>query len=334
MTLSYVGQINLGVLTPISLSVAGSLTTAISSQITAFTDLSAGLTAHPPSFAASISALATLTTALTASLSLPSVDFQAAAVADAITTLTAELTTPLAFASLLNGAAGIFSYAYGGTGASLGPSVSSALSSSWPDGTSSATSSNAVVIGTVTPSVWGNIETFFGAIPPSLPAGLTYLAEMNLGALCPLCVTSTAGVIAGLHAQLNGLVALAANLTLHPPSFTTSLTLAAQLTSTLNAAISLGLPGVSFQLAAVAKAVAALNANLSLLASLTASLGGAGAFVWSYSGTGAGLGPAITSALSGGWPDGTSSSTAANALVLGTVTPAVWTTITSFFGGL
>lgn len=336
MALSYVGKISLAVLNPMSVSVAAALTASLGLQLTAFAELTAGIGISPPSIAGSLAATITIAEqlALAVTATLPSVDFQIVAVAEIIATLTAELGIPLVFQGLLEGEAGIFSYAYNDIGSNFGPDVTNALSASWPDGTPSTGSSNALIIATTLSSAWTDVLTLFNAVPPMLPVGFTYLAQQNIGGIMPILIDASFGTINSLNAQLNGCLALSASLAISPPSFTTSLSLLAELKASLQASLSVTLPGISFQLAAIAGAVAKINATISLLATVSASLAGGSVMIFSYSGTGAGLGPAITSALAASWPDGSPLTANANALVLGTTTSAVWTTMTTFFAGI
>lgn len=335
--IDYVGQLNIGGITPISLSVAGSLSASIATDIAAIAQLSVDLNVTPPSLAFNISAVTQLLIqfGLAIDVGLPSVDFQALAVADAIATLTAELAIPLQFQLLLGAGAGMFVYGYDGTTSAFGSSINAKLSNGWPDATSPDVDSNALIMATVADDVWENMLSFFGVIPPSLPAGFTYVAQANIGTLTTLSVTATVGVIADLEARLNGLIELAVQLSIHPPSFSTSFELLTGFLAALEAMVSLNLPGVDFQIAALADLIARLNAKLDLLASLSLALGGAaGVFVYTYSGPGSNLGSEITSALGSGWPDGSPASSHANAIVVGTVSPAIWSTIETFFGGI
>lgn len=337
MGLSYVGSINLGVLSPLSLSVAGALTASLQADIQLLVDLIVSMGITPPTIAASITVAIDLIANLTLAVNvgLPYVDVQVTLLLSLIAELTAELALCLPFSLLLaaNATAGIFSYAYNGTGAAFGAATTLALGS-WPDGASGSVASNALIIATVSPSVWADVEAFFSIIPPSLPSGLTYFSNANLNLLCGLAVESTGNVIADLNARLNGALALSASLTLHPPTLSGSLDAVIALLASLEAALELGLPGVSFQLEAVAKAKAALEAQLSLLFEFTASMSGGGAYVYTYSGPGNGLGAALTSELATSWPGGAGSDLPANALVLGTTSGATWTAMSSFFGGI
>lgn len=340
MALVPVGTVNLGVLSPLSLTVAASLTASLNADIQVLVDLIADFGITPPSFALMLSVLGEIQAGFAASLTItppiPYIDLQIGLMANVIVELTIELVPMIPFTVLLDvGAeAGIYAYGYNGTGADFGGAVGSALSSGWPDGTFAAADSNALILATVTPSVWTDVLAFFDVVPPNLPPGLTFLAQMNLGILCGLAVKSTIGFIAELRARLNGAIALSAHLSIHLPSIAGSIQIIIALLLTLEAAVEVGLPGVTFQLEAIADALADLTAKLELLLKFTLSMSGGGIFVYTWSGPGNELGPALTSELSSGWPGGALPTAPANALVLGTTTPAAWGTITTFFGGL
>ncbi len=340
MALAYVGSVNLGVLSPLSLAVSASLTASLTADVQVLIDLALNFSITPPTFALTIDALAEIAAGFTASLTitppLPYIDLQAGLMLDVELSLSLELAAMIPFELALDvGAnAGIFAYAYNGTGSDFGGAVGAALASGWPDETPASAPSNAMIVATVTPSVWTDVASFFDTIPPELAPGLTFLAQTNLGLLCGLAVSATGGLIAELKARLSGAIALSAHLAIVIPSIAASLVAFVSLLLTLEAAIEVGLPSVVFQLEAILKATADLNAKLDLLLKLTLSMSGGGAYVYTWDGPGSGLGPALTSAVGAGWPGGAGADLPANALVLGTVTPAVWTTMTAFFGGL
>ncbi len=161
---------------------------------------------------------------------------------------------------------------------------------------------------------------------------LTLVGEVSIGALCPLVVGATADVFAELQAKLAGLVQLSATLTVTPPTLAANLQAAIALVAALTLAIEAGLPGIDFQITAVAALIASVEANLVLLLQLQEVLG-AELYVYTYSGTAVGFGPAVTNALIGGWPDGSSPASPAAAIVLVATTPAARVGMTAFFGG-
>lgn len=162
---------------------------------------------------------------------------------------------------------------------------------------------------------------------------LSYKGKLSIGGLSPLSVGASAAAFATLSAQVAGLISLQARLTVTPPTLALNISLVTQLLADLQAALTLGLPGVDFQIAACAAAVVSLEAQLALIAQLTATFGVPGIYVYSYDGPAVALGPALTSELAVMWPDGVSTALHSNALVLGTVTPAAWTAMGTFFGG-
>lgn len=340
MGLAYVGSINLGILSPMSLSAGAVCTASIAPDIAALVSLAASVTVVPPvialSLANTISAAAQFAASLTASPPVVYIDLQLGVMADVIIQLTAELAILNPFAALLSltAEAGIFVYAYNGTGRDFGAAVGNAISPTWPNGTPGSAHANALIIATVTPSVWDDVASFFDIIPPNLPPGLSYLANVNIGLLCGLCVRATGPIIATIRARLAGAIKLALQLSIQIPTVVGSIALLASLVLSLEAALTARLPGLTFQLQAIAKALAALNAKLSLLVRLTAVLSGGGAYVYTYDGIGSGLGPALTTELATSWPGGASSLLPANALALGTVSGAQWTLMQTFFGGI
>jgi len=147
---------------------------------------------------------------------------------------------------------------------------------------------------------------------------LRYVGSLTLGQCVPIAVRASASIAASvafvlpsLSAKLAGLLALQASLTLTPPSLTGNLQAALNLVSSLQASIGLGLPGVDFQLAAVAAALAEVQAQLAAIgvqatfqAELDVILGTPGLHAWAYTGDADQLGPEFTAATSDGFPGG------------------------------
>ncbi len=339
MTLAYVGSINLGILSPMSLGVSAALTVSLQADLEILLGLVLNIGIVPPTIALSIEVilglLANINLALTISPPLIYIDLQIGIMVELILQLTLELSLCIPFELLLdlNATAGIFAYGYSGAGQDFGAATSSALAT-WPDGTSNAAPANALILATVQPSVWADVEAFFDIVPPSLPEGLNFIASVNLGLACGLAVKSTGALIADLKARLKGALALNVSLNITLPTIAVSLSAVISLLAALELALEIGLPGITFQLEAIAAATLALEAKLELLLKFTLAMSGGGVFVYTYSGPGSGLGPALTTELASGWPGGALPGLPANALVLGTVTPAVWGAMSVFFGGI
>jgi hypothetical protein len=164
-------------------------------------------------------------------------------------------------------------------------------------------------------------------------SALAYSGKITIGGLCPLVVSASALLIADLQARVTGLLALQARLTVTPPTLALNITLVTQLLAQLQAALAIGLPGVDFQLTAVAALLVSLEAQLALLLQLQALFGAPGVYVYTWDGPANLLGPALGVELATQWRDGVPTALHANALVLGTVTPATWVAMRTFFGG-
>lgn len=138
--------------------------------------------------------------------------------------------------------------------------------------------------------------------------------SLTLGQCVPLALSASAEMAASVNqvlpevsAKIAGLQALQASLVATPPSLSASLTAAENLVSALNVAISLGMPGVDFQLTAIAAQLAelnvtlgALNARLSLALQYQATLGSPGVFAYQYTGPVGSLGAEVQAELGGG----------------------------------
>jgi len=135
------------------------------------------------------------------------------------------------------------------------------------------------------------------------------------------------------NARLAGAIALQASLTITPPTLVATIAALAEMQVQLQAAFSLGLPSVSFNLSACAALIAEIDASLNLLIQLGLLWGVGGLFAYTYAGTGPGLGAALTTELATQWPDGTPSSSACQAIIIGATESASWAAMTSFFGG-
>lgn len=163
---------------------------------------------------------------------------------------------------------------------------------------------------------------------------LAYQGKLEIGAICPIVVTGTADAAAQLQANLTGALALEASLSITPPSVAEQITILTEFLAQLTAGVTLGVPSVSFNLAACTDLIASINASIGVLVTLQGLLGTAGVFAYTYDGAADALGAALTTELATQWPDGTPSTDHANAVILGTTDSGVWTDMLAFFGGL
>jgi hypothetical protein len=152
---------------------------------------------------------------------------------------------------------------------------------------------------------------------------LVYVGKLSLSALCPIVAASIGDVGVSLNAGLTGNLAVNASFSATPPDIASILAGLAQFQAQLSAAISLGVPSVSFDVSAAASLVTKLNLSFSLLVALDALLSvSIGAYTYSYVGTADAMGAALTTELATQWPDGAPTSTATQAMLFGAVNDA------------
>jgi len=170
---------------------------------------------------------------------------------------------------------------------------------------------------------------------------LTYVAELPLPAMVPSVELSIGVPAISINASFTGAVALNASLSISPPTVAVYLAALIDLQAQLSAAISLGLPSVSFGISVSAglAAALALQAQLELGFSLLVTLEGllsaaVGVYAFTYSGVASGMGAALTTELAATWPDGAPTSASCNALIFGAVSSVAQTQIATFLDGL
>lgn len=142
-------------------------------------------------------------------------------------------------------------------------------------------------------------------------AGLIYTGSLTIGQCVPTLLQASVTLkvpLLKLQAKLAAALALKARLTLQPPTLATNLQVAIDLVASLQASIALGLPGIEFQLAAVAQLIAQIQleiGELSFALELDALLGAAGIHAYAYTGGRADqFGPEFAAATSQGFPGG------------------------------
>lgn len=163
---------------------------------------------------------------------------------------------------------------------------------------------------------------------------LTFIGSQTIGEVCPFAVSALTGAFAvilpKLQAQLAGVLALQASLTVTPPTLAANIDVATKLLAALNASVSLGLPGVSFQLQAVAALIAKLQLDIGALIFPPLFLVG-GIDLYAYDGRVSEMGGAITASLAVGLPGGTPANGSCNALLMIAETPVIWAAMQAFF---
>jgi len=129
---------------------------------------------------------------------------------------------------------------------------------------------------------------------------LTVFGEMTIGAVVPYFGAAVAAMVGDLQTRLAGAVKLKAALTVTPPTLLAKIALCEQLLVVLRASLSLGLPGVNFQITAVGTLIAQLEAELTALIGIGNFFATGGVLAAAYSGDTKSMGPTITAQLGGG----------------------------------
>jgi hypothetical protein len=153
--------------------------------------------------------------------------------------------------------------------------------------------------------------------------------------LCPVIALSIGQSAIAISSQHDGAAALIPIWTLAPPDLASILLKLEDAIASMQAAVVLGLPSVSFGLPEITALVASINGGYPILVALDAMLNAAiGLFSYSYEGNGNSLGAALTSELGTQWPDGSPTTAHVDALIFGADIAVPVSALTGFFGGL
>lgn len=165
---------------------------------------------------------------------------------------------------------------------------------------------------------------------------ITHIGSLSIGVAVPGCATAVSAGIAGIGGALDNLLAQLTALSAFVPvpiDFVAQLALAEQMVTSVNAAISAGLPvpSLAAQIAIVAAKVVeltaqitAITAQLTVLTDLQAPLAAAGVDAYAYDGPVDSFGSELDAALGG-------AGTHANGLAFVTTVPATWDAMTVIF---
>lgn len=163
-TLTYKGSVSIGGLCPAVVAAQAAVLANLNARIAGLIALQARLSLQPPSFALGLDAAAALKAgieaAITGGVVFPGVDVQIAALAALVATLEAQIALLIPGAIL--GAGGVYVWEFDGTGPELGPLLTNALATQWPDGASPLLPANAIVLATTIGATWAAMKTFFG----------------------------------------------------------------------------------------------------------------------------------------------------------------------------
>ncbi len=353
MALVHVADLPLVLPTPIGIfglcpSIGASIASpalTLSATLTGALSLNASFTATPPTLGfylgSAVSGLifAGANLAVGASLGLPACSFGVnisagiSVVADLSVSFSAMLSVGLpSLSGLLSASIGAYAFTWTGPAANLGAALTTELASTWPDGAPSAGACNALIL--VAPTAVASVLLAFldGLGTPG--PGLTYVTKLS--ALSALSLSTAAAMpqaTAALNASISACASITASMTPRVNVALPTLAATAQATAlaieNLKAAIQAGFqaPSVSVVLDATASLSANISANFGAMASLGLTLGRFDALfgVYTYAGTGTGLGAAVTTGITDPGD--------VTAVVLATTDAFSWTTLTGFFGG-
>lgn len=332
MALTYKGSLNLGLLCPSVYASIGEVAVAIAAQFEGALNLQALWSVTPPDLPSVKLQLANGIAAMqfAASLGLPSISFDFAAVTSLIAKLNLSFSLTAVLEALLNASISVLALGYAGAGNALGAALTSSLATQWPDGTPSSGSATVFLFGAVASISQSTMAEFLSAM--TFGPGLVYAGQpLTLAQLCPVVQLAVGQGTPAIQGQLDGALALLASLKVTPPSFNVTIP---SLTAALD--VMIALPSVTFILSALADLIARLDRAFNLLIQLGAILEKADAtlFVYEYTGAANALGAAVTTALASTWGDGfTPTASACTAAVLGAVDSLTATTMAAFFGG-
>lgn len=169
---------------------------------------------------------------------------------------------------------------------------------------------------------------------------VSHLGSVTLGAAVPAALAAQGSIdlavgvsLPEIQAKLAGL--LAANLV--PPTLAASLTTALQVVAGIQAAITLGLPPIDFQAAAIAEVIVLLQDQLALLQAqasfsiaLGTTLGASGIHLCKYEGEVGQFGTQLQQECSDGFPGGSASDETLALILAGTTPEAIAALIAMF----
>jgi hypothetical protein len=332
MSLTYVANLPIPLMVPSVQNSIGFAAITLEASLRGSLALNASFTLTPPTVAIYLAALAELQAQIAAGISLgvPSVSFTLTATLVAQIQLAFDLL--VALEAILAAQIGMYAYTFDGIANGMGAALTTELAAHWPDGAPSSAPCNAFVFGAVSPIAQTQIQGFLNGL--SVGSGLVYTARMSTMAQLTL-VTSAATTqgYAALQAQLQAALALKAQIA--PPTLAITAAALAKFAAFLAASVSV--PSLASLLKATASLSASISAQFGLLVQLGLTLNryDAALFCYTYSGTGAAFGAAVTAGLGTYWGDGTTpTSSQCVAVILAATDSVTYSVMTAMFGGL
>jgi hypothetical protein len=325
----------IGVLTLLALAaptfgVYASVVAQLAAEVIALGQISVDVGVTPPEIGVALAALVALALQLDIAIDVgvPSLNasFSASAAVELALLLGIDATLAAAIAV---GGAGIEVVTYGGAGASMGAAVGAKIASGWSDGTPANDNVMAVVLGATSSAAFAAMSGFFPGA--TFATGATVCGSLGLAALCSADFELLTDLLSEFKGRANAAAKAVAGVSFLPPSCAASAQVVATATAKIQAALAIGMPAIKANLLAFISSRIAIISALSAQISAQLALATDGFDVFTYSGPGSGLGPALTSTLAGGWPDGAGPTTPSQALVLAATTPAATVALSTFF---
>lgn len=164
--LVYAGKLTLAVLSHLTFAAIAQGDAAISAQLDAALQLQASLDITPPSLAVDIEALLAFQASLIAdaSFAVPRPSFAIDATANIAADLSAKFSGVIDLGTAFNRVdATLFVYTYSGAGDAMGAAITSALATTWGDGTTPTNvPCTAALLGSTDALTWSTMGAFFG----------------------------------------------------------------------------------------------------------------------------------------------------------------------------
>jgi len=164
--LLYAGKLTLALLSHLTFAAIAQGDAAIQSQLDAALQLKASLDITPPTLDADVEALLAFQAALLADAeaAVPKPNFAIDATANIAADLDAKFSGVIALGSAFNRVdATVFVYTYAGAGNALGPAITTALATTWGDGTTPTNAPcGAALLGATDALTWATMGAFFG----------------------------------------------------------------------------------------------------------------------------------------------------------------------------
>ena len=320
--LSTIGVLSILALAAPTFGVYASLVVQLGVEIQALLTIAAQLNIQLPTLALSLQVLLDILVELQADLqlTLPSVSFYLSLQAELALLLGIVLALQLSLSVAAVG--GIEVLTYGGPGGALGSAISST-------GAFSDAPVTAIILGATSSAAMVALAEIFNGVP--FGSGTVVLGELTFSAFMASTFSLLINLFGEFNSRYKAMLAASVGISVEPPTVAASVELAAQIKAGVKAGIKFGMPSIGASLIANVQARIALIASLIAQINAALSWGTDGFDVLKYVGAGNGMGAALTSELSGQWPDGVSATQPSNVIILAGTTPAASAALTSFF---